>query len=387
MSKSNFVSDYGYYNILISNDTETSKEATFSETRINPVLSNMQDWLLAVVRFKVPSTSIPLFVFEEIENPPGTFTSPYYVGFSIGNTYATPLIQNIVFDPIYANTTAVNRPYSRFMYYYSSFLKMINDALLELFTTAKTNGAYTALLNPFTDPEALYFELDNTTSYLKLLLPYVAATGSPFVNDGTNPYINIHISKKLFYFLAGFNSKCLINPPLPFMDHVLLISEPEVYNNIIDLPAYQTLPARSVIQIYEDYSCLYLWNKLSRLLFTTSIPIEQELIGVKGQDGNNFQQTLLTDFEVIPNQNGNTRDYIFYFAEYPRYQNFTSNGDLRNMDLKIYFQTNDLETFPLMIPPGFESTVKIQFKRKKALELLQHSSDKSYQSGGYKLMR
>lgn len=382
MSRSNLNSDWGYYNFIINNSTNDFITAEFQETRINPVLTNMQDWEMSVIRFKIPSTAIPLFIFEEDLLPPpalpGTYLSPYWVGYSIGPTYTTPLIQNVAFDPFFANNTLTNRPQSRFIYYYSAFIQMINVALGSLNTTARANGAYalSGILD-FSEHEFPFIELDDTTPYMKFMLPYDDnfIAPSPFVFDITDN-INIHMSKKLFYFFAGFNARLLSTPPLPNMDYVLKFAPPILYNNIIDLPKWgnnPTLPLRKVLQVYQDYSCLYLWSTLSRIVLTTNIPIEQEYIGVAGADGQNFQQTLLTDFEIEPNRDGNQRDYIYYFSDAPRYSNFTSNGDLRHMDLRVFYQTRDLRTFPLVIPPTFELSVKIQFRRRRARSQLQYS--------------
>ena len=392
--KSNLNSDFGYFNILINNGTDKSIEATFEETRISPILSRMQDWQLAVVRFKIPSVSVPLFIFEDDEV---TGESPYWVSFSIGDNYTNPLGPvNIIWRSEFANNTETLRPYSRFIYYYSAFTQMVNRALLDLYTIAKADANYTPILNPGGDatifPTAQYpfVELDKTTPYFKFFLPFNAdqAAPSPFVRN-TVPYINIHMSSKLYYFFSGFPSKLLSTPPAPNMDYALQFSRPILYDCIEDLYKWGTitsLPDRQALVVYQDYSCLYLWQTLTRLLFTTNIPVEQEYIGVSGSNGQNYQQVLLTDFEIEPTREGNQRDFIFYYADFPRYCNFSSNGDLRKMDLRIYFQTKDLQVFPLIIPPSFEVSVKIQFKRRKAYKDLQYSEYDDIRVKGSNLM-
>lgn len=374
--KSNLNSDFGYYNFLINNSTNEFIPAEFSETRIMPVLTEMQDWQVGVNRFKIPATSIPLMIFEEKEDPPNVFTSPYYIGFSIGSTYLSPIISNVEWDDQFANNDKTCRPCSRFLYYYNAFLQMINKTLGDLYTLCTNYGNYEQILHLYNADILPYFDLDDVTSYLKIYLPFsdTFANPSPFVRSDDDQYINIHLSKKLFYFFSGFNSKYLSVPPLPNMDYVLNIACPIVYDNVVTIPKFSTtLPERQMLAFYQDYSSLYLWTTLTRIILTTNIPIEQENIGVKGGSGVNFQQILLTDFEIVPNKDGAQRDYIFYFADTPRYQNFTSNGDLRMMDLRVYFQTRDLETFLLDIPPTFELSVKLQFKRRKAKDQLQYS--------------
>ena len=51
-----------YYNARINAELESRKQATFSVSRVQPILSKPNDYELAVIRFSLPSTSIPLFV-------------------------------------------------------------------------------------------------------------------------------------------------------------------------------------------------------------------------------------------------------------------------------------------------------------------------------------
>lgn len=57
--------DNVYYDVTISNDSFTDiKKAEYEETRGTEIISNTGDYYLTVARFKVPTTSIPLFKFE-----------------------------------------------------------------------------------------------------------------------------------------------------------------------------------------------------------------------------------------------------------------------------------------------------------------------------------
>lgn len=379
---SNLNSDWGYYNVVIPNNTNLAIPANFDETRQQPIISNMQDFELSLVRLKVPAIGIPIFIFEE---DPVTGISPYYVGFSIGSNYTNPIIQNVGFVAQYANNNFTTAPYNRFIFSYTAFLQMINNALLILFIAAIGNGAYAPLLPTLVNEQCPYLELDDITSYIKLILPVegtaVAPTTSPFVFNVAGTYINIHFSKRLYYYLAGFNAKLLSIPPLPNMDYVLNIADPTTYDKVFTLPAYNGLPARPAIRIFQDYTCLYLWSSLTRILVTTSIPIEQELVGFAGAFGASIGQILLTDYEIPASANGDQRDYIYYFADFPRYQNFSANGDLKNFNLRIFFQTKDLQTYPVMLLPGSEASIKIQFRRRKARDQLQYSHGSLPQGG------
>lgn len=388
----NLNSDYGYYNFIINNQNHTkSINAELDETRIAPVLSKQEDWQVAVARFKVPGVSIPLFIFEQdniaAPNDPPNYVSPYIITFSIGPNFQNPIQRRVLLVPDFENNELTIRPQRNFIYYYSSFLGMVNNTLINLWADVLADAAYNALTANLTDLEGPYFELKQADSFINIVLPMdqTRANPCPFIDDGVNPYINIHMSQKLFYFFSGFPSKLLSpthGPIIGETPYLLHFGTPQnAYTRVYTLTQWgTTFPNPRIVTIIpQDYSCLYLWQKLSRILLTTSIPIEQELVGVRDLNGNNFTSQILTDFEIPPVRDGSQRDYIYFFPEGPlRYTNFTSNGPLRRFDIRIMFQTNDLQTFPLELPPGFEATVKLQFKRRKARALLQYGAETSY---------
>lgn len=391
--KSNLNSDFGYYNILINNNSDTDKEALFNETRTTPILTNVQDFYLTVIRFKIPTNRIPLFIFEEDENG----NSPYFITFSLGKGYNNPVSVRVDFSSTDANEDiGAQRPRPKAIYYYSSFTNMVNQAFRDLYGQILTNPAYAtaftnAGINPVTElpansPQIRY---NPETTLFSLQVPYVTGTeqGSPFTQPTVinQDFINIHFSKKLNFFYQGFNDKILINPPTPNAQVVLNFPKPTLVNggNLGTEPAYNlTTPARNYLEITQDYSTVNLWQTLTRIILGTTVPIEQEYIGVEGRDGTNFNQLLLTDFEIEPNENGRQRDYIYYNADHPRYSNFSSNGDLNFFDLRVFYQTKDLSTYPVLIAPNDEISVKLQFKRRPAKTELQYSSANAIVSTG-----
>lgn len=388
---SNLNSDFGYYNILINNGTNNFKKAEFSETRIAPVLTSMQDWQLGIVRFKIPSTSIPLTIFEDnglpVDDPAYQSEYTLSIALSVNGVLELPISRNVIYKK---TTEATTNPENRFVYYYSQFVDMVNDTLRLLWEDIFLAPVYTDALglgdyNVDTPPK---LELDDTTSYFKFILPAkdVGAVDAPqtIFDKGLPLHVDFIMNGKLFYYFSGFSAICnTVNPVLTYRLQLCANQ-----GNLSILPTLNVVGGqppqtnRHVNTVFQDYSNLYLWQTLSRLILTTTIPIEQELIGVGDGFGNNFQQTLLTDFEIVPNREGNQRDYIFYFPDEVRYSNFSSNGDLTHMDLRVFFQTRDLQVFPLEIPPGFELSVKIQFKRRPSMSQLQYSNVDSHRHRG-----
>ena len=67
--------DYTYLNLQLINTGTTDIPATYNETRTRPIVDDMEAYMLSIIRMKVPSSSIPLFVFEDGE---------YAIGFTLG---------------------------------------------------------------------------------------------------------------------------------------------------------------------------------------------------------------------------------------------------------------------------------------------------------------
>ncbi len=375
--KSNLNSDYGYYNIIINNKTDDEILANFNETRTTPILSNVQDYYISVVRFKIPTSRIPLFQFEL----DSTGDSPYYVTFSLNDTYSDKHTVNVAYNPAIADTTDAKEPQNRAIYYYDTFTQMVNDALNDAWQALFPDPNYTTLLSnvnaSIANPPFLSYDPKSTLFTMNLPNNSTTAQGNAFTPSFlSSNFINIHFSNKLNYFYNGFNSKILKTGNVN-AENVLQFSAPtnnSGFNVQIEPPYSATVGGGEYLRINQNYSTINLWQTLTRLILSTNIPVEQEYLGVQGEDGLNFNQMLLTDFEIEPNLNGNQRDYIYFNAVNPRYQNFTKNGDLSFFDLRIQFQTKSLKVYPLYIGPNEEVTVKLQFKRRDARGELQYSS-------------
>ena len=67
--------DYRYADIDILNNTSNYMEAYYMKSFDQPILYNQQNYKFCVSRFRVPSTAIPIFIFQD---------NTYLLAFSIG---------------------------------------------------------------------------------------------------------------------------------------------------------------------------------------------------------------------------------------------------------------------------------------------------------------
>ena len=379
-SRNNLNSDQLYYNFWIRNtDDYRAIPADFTEQRDDVILSQMENFTTSVVRFKIPGAIIPLFVFED-----GEYEVSFATSIDGGVTFSNVLTEPVVYNPTIELDNDIY-PYNRFVFYYWQFLEMVNTTLSTLWTQAILDPVYVPIIGAVIDEvfNAPYFELKESSAFLRLNLPLTALGGvSPFVGKiPPAPQIYIFMNPKLFYFFAGFNSKYFqggAKTPLgvkqPTLSHMLQLLNVKA-DDQVTIPAFNTVPAHFVLVENQDYSSIHLWQKLSRLLLTTDMPIQSESIGVNDFNGRPFSQTLLTDFEIPPNEAGTAREYIYFYPQGDlRKYNFTANGVLRRMSVRVFYQLNDLSLIPLLIPPGFELTIKLEFQRRLATDLLAYGN-------------
>lgn len=356
----NLTGDYDYLNIVVRNETTNDAVLKYSETRQAPLIRGIENYQLGIVRFRIPGTKIPLFVFDDDD----TGASPYNLILAVMDPGdSMPLaaqVENVryinAFGSIDKTYPEIPKPQSRFIYYYNSFLSMINAALSDLWTTCTTLPEFAALIGGLPPP---VFEKDDKDFVFSF------ASGAPPNNsfdsqNNTIQHLALFLSPKLFYFFSGFPSMFYSN----LQEYRLNLFN--FRNDWQGRPNFHTF--------YPDFSTITQWQHLSRLIVATTVPVRQEFLGIEGDNGANYTQGMLTDFEIQPSPDGIQQDEIYYFTEVPRFLNFATVGDLDRFDLTVYFQTKDNRLFPVLLPPGFESTFKVVFKRKKARDHMQYGT-------------
>lgn len=193
--------DHIYYNIALTNNTDVAIPAKFQQSRTDTIVQNPNEYYLSVVRFLLPTSSIPIFEFED-----GT----YSITFSATVSNKTYTQQSFV---LYINPVVSYDISNRNIYTYESFIHMINVAfatgLLALNKQITDDGKSVITYNP------PFLKFDPVT---KLITLYAEIAGylPEAQSTGQTPVI-IWLNTKLFQFLSSFSnfyngSSTSINP-------------------------------------------------------------------------------------------------------------------------------------------------------------------------------
>lgn len=326
---SSSTNDQIYYNIRISPDEGNRTLAQYSVNRVQAILDKPDDYELSIIRFSIPTSTIPLMKITE---------NLYSLSLTVaGNTYTEflPFIENNLVTPNLRNIFSMQE-----------LADSMNFALSTAFTQLAGANVVTSTVPPF-------FSFDSPTSLLTLNVP------KSFETDGIDIFANNFLFVKINTFQTFYNAQ----PPSQLVYKIIYqdnITNSAVYNGIDYYTMSQDSPTVGSVSDFQSIQFL-----------TSSVPVNPELEGAQ----TNVTSRVLTDFETF--QSGTTTDNILqYFPRGPRrYYTLLSNDPLKRIDLSIRWVNKSGDSFPLYIEGDQSLTVKILFERKQTLRLEEYVTD------------
>lgn len=374
-NQSNKVTDYYYTNVLINNDSDNIIVGNYNTTQNVPILGEIQDFQMAVVRLRVPMSNVPLFLYE---------SNKYFIAFGLsvppngpGDTANIISKTEVPYvdasDPLQPITGLANE---RPVYYYSDWLDMVNAALETVWNSAFTFPIYAVALAGLNQASVPYFRYVCDSGCIELVIPSRAdGTSAFFPSNPTG--IKILMTSALFNFFNGFPAyyygedgpSAIFAPTPPALTyHLNIRTDPKLQTN---LPQMGTLPPGLYYCIKQDYSSISSFQQVARIILTTTIAVIKETILSESKEGLPQKLEVLTDLEVEATDNILKEDIIFNPAGKWRFHNFKDQGDLRRLDLRVLVQYNNLKIIPLTLLPGKHINCKLAFVRRLHNDLKQ----------------
>jgi hypothetical protein len=318
--------------------------ATYATTRNQAILKKPNDYYLAVTRFNIPTTRVPLFNFQ----------NNFYQVTMIGPAgEATGYVQYIN----YAITPA--DPENQFIFSVQQFLDAVNATIR---TVAAAAGFLVAdvpyvWFNRETGIQSIHFS--NNANWLDTTISPPDAPWQLWFN--WNLYY-------FFYTLAVYSTRTY-NPPDGKGYKIL------VKNNLDG--NYTTAGPITGYEMQQDTPLLSLYVLINSIIIsTTSIPISAELISIKetvNNSGGNTQfgignsATFNTIADFVPGQLANFSDNFtsyLYNPQFYRLVDLISNSPLNKFDFQIYYTDIFGDVFPIYLQPFQRASVKFVFVKK-----------------------
>lgn len=364
--------EYVYYDATLSNIDSENHEAqtilSFEENRDTPLINDVTQYKMSIVRFELSTWQLPVFYFQAKTNSANPLEGIYSVTLEYDKAGAivTGAPVRVLFDqqdktkstPLAPNTFAYGLPgHNEFYYVYNfnNFITMVNTALDTAFTALQ--GAVGLALATARAPYLVWN--DDLTATLYAELTYY---------DITKPeHVRIYFNRPLYSLFNSFPS--YKNSPDSTGKHYQILTHPRAGLNCTTIVEYGP---QVLIATKQEFPTNESWTAIDSLVWCTNMPIvpsaqSNPTIYQNGQqillsNTYNYSQNIISDFQT---SEFNYRSTVYYVpsAEY-RYVSFQNNQiPLKNMILTCYIKDRYGVLRPFYMPSNSKASVKILFKR------------------------
>lgn len=362
-----------YYNIAIPGTNAALSNivpAIYQEQLNQSIVNNPRDYYMAIVRFSIPTISIPILIFTPQPYP--NVTQPNLGIYSVtleynGNFSPETFVQYVTTDPDSdppIPPTAQNIYWTRNLYYYMynyvDFLTMINAALVQAFFTIPGF--------PPLGSTAPFFIFTPETQLISLV------ADQDFYDLSLATPIKIYVNYSLQRFLDGipaiFYLKAILGRDTQFLVQ-------DTRNNTYLLPNKPARPppmSAYYLIMTQNYNTLSDWNSFKSLQVVTNlVPIKNEYVPSAQIQQNNAGTLnlvgVVTDFEPILDRGAESRTTVQFQLNGPyRLINMNDLNPLSKLDMSVYWTDEYLNRYLLYITEGQVLTIKIVFIKKSTFE-------------------
>ena len=321
-----------YFNVRIEPDPLKKREGVFSVNRVQPILDKSDDYEMAVVRFSLPLTSVPLIVFED---------NYFSVSLTYGVSQYTEYLQWVP----NSNLNLENR----YIYIVQDLLDLINNAYALAFSNLSSAFPITATKPPF-------MSFSSESNLITLNVPQA------FLVDGIDVYAN----EKLYLKMNTFQDYYYEFPSEGQLNYRFVIQD--LFDNHVN---YDGVDYYKSIQQFATIGTL---SDLQSMIFTTTqIPVNRELDGAQRNVSSNF----LTDFEPLQSNKWYGGGLIQFFPQGPlRFIDLLSKSELKDVDIQIKWKSKKGVIYPYLLQGDQSATIKILFRKKTNLSLIDFIDDR-----------
>lgn len=347
-----------YLNLAISNQSydltqNRNIQAVYDQTLTNPLLNNPSDYYLSIIRFSLPSNSIPIFrcpVDVSQNDPNGT---PFFIGIELGASVYPERVMFVATNSLPAPTPAASYPYFSASQissgYYTMFaaqplVSMVNTALAAAHTASGIGGA------------APYYIFDPTTQLFSLIVTQT------FIASGAYIYMN----NSLVNYFSGFN--------FYYVGTFQAAGTAGIRFRHILTPLPYGSPVGGPYKFDAEYDASSLWFDIRKIVVTsTSIPTSPEFnpvttplgIVASGLDSTSNTFPIITDFiSTFDNFNEYGSTITYNPTTQYRLVDLNSNAPLNRIQLTFYWLSKNGTLYPLFLSPNQTITMKLAFIKK-----------------------
>lgn len=349
-------SDNIYVNVGITNNTIDPDEAiyklaVYDNTLTVPISNKSNDCFASIVRFSIPTQTIPILIFPLDVNQTNPNLSILEIGIltSTGSEFPTRVIylpQNdidppntpIIGTPPYFSINDTISPYYN-IYNIQPFLNMVNNAL----STSITNSGLGV--------PAPFYIFDPQTELISLIVT------QNFISSGAQIFLNSCLAQ---YFGGFFFNTQLINV-IGGYDNLFI-------HNLSNIPFGSTVggPYRFI----QEYSSIPKWFDITKIVVTSSsLQAVQEYNPLSSNNQTiNFsanQIPIITDFAAsFPSLKDYSSTLIYNPSSQYRLIDITSSSPVSRLQFQFFWMNRNNQLIPLSLSPNQSIELKLAFVNK-----------------------
>lgn len=394
-----------FYNVQINPNNNREIDAVFLDNRSETILSKANDYKMSVVRARIPSNTLPLFIFPNIGVEGARVPNNNYYSISLRNLSTdqlhTSFINFIPQDSLYP--VGVEAHY--YIYSFRWFLRLVNTALAQCFNsmvqadpTLKVNAAPYFKYDEQYDTISLIVEME----YVEKVYLYTNEPLQRFFDGFDCEFLSINESETdnriiIFNNLNNYHSEgpLYIRATTSMSTDVITgqferrmigsviesdgilkntriieyisptsvkISSTPTQNGTFDMKITKV----NLLVIKQEFDSTFNWISLRSVVFVSNLlPVNTELLPNLVGTTTDYKLNILTDIEVHYEKGSDLRKDIIYnpTAQY-RYITLKSVSDIKQLDIRVYWRDIENVIRPLRIYPlTAPVTMKILFEK------------------------
>jgi hypothetical protein len=339
-----------YLNIRVANDSvKPFKAAEYVKNNTSAILEQPRLYNLSVDRFKIPVNTIPLLIVPSN----GTLDQTIYEFILSDGVTSVP-----VTVPYINNGLSPSDPRYYYIYSYSRFIRMLNQALATAFATLYAPIRLAAAgTDPDYDTVPPHFEFEPISQKLSLVVPDL------FYNpDIATPVWTIQFNFELLRFFQGFETT-IIQQGVLYEFVTINRFNNNVTIDVIDINGTATVSDVNYLNMLPDYNALTRWNELDSIQILTNIPVNQQFVETADTTTATSSKPILTDFIVLyPDPNSYAATTLDLATTERSYYDLYGTAPIRNIQFTFLWVSYTGQSYPLYISQGDAITLKLLFQ-------------------------
>jgi len=331
---------------IISTYSLSNPYAKYFKQYDSNILEKANDYTLAVDRFNIPMSSIPIFIFDSHQT--NGLYDYYTVELEYNNTFSGQTgVQYITTTPTTQDPSLYYRVYT-----FSQMIMMVNNAIKTAFNTL--NGLTTLPVGS----SAPFFTFDATTSLIAYNAP--SALYDTFM---TNP-IKLYMNQNLWVFFDGIS----------IIETGSITGTPSVNGRDVQFMAYELYNNHILFNSIDHYTMItdtgadtaISWNIAKGYYFiSNTLPIRSEIMP---NLTNNYvnEEAIVCNFDFVFDSKAPKPMIVQYILQTPyKLIDFFDNKNINKLDIQVFWYDKYNNSYPLTLHPKDAMTIRLLFQSKK----------------------